>query len=92
MDASLNESMLLDVKVSFRKERLETGPKKPLEHYRTTYTVAGNLPLDDLKSLLKTCAEKDLTLRTEFGQAKVRFENLDYKADSGDFLITLLEE
>lgn len=92
MDASLNESMLLDVKVSLHKERLETGSKKPVEHYKTTYTVAGNLTFDELRSLLKTCAQKDLALRTEFGQAKVRFENLDYKADSGEFSITLVEQ
>ena len=92
MDASLNESMLLDVKVSIKRERVGKKGQKADDAYTTTYLVVGNLPMEEFKVLLKTTKERELNLRTEFGQIKVSFESLDYKVDGGEFTLILSEQ
>ena len=92
MDASLNETMLLDIKVSLKRERLGKKGQKADDTYTTTYIVMGNLPLEEFKALLKATSEKELILRTELGQMKVRFEALEYKGDGGQFTLTLSEQ
>ena len=92
MDASLNECMLLDVKISLKRERVGVKGQKVDDSFTSTYVVVGNIALDEFKSLLKATKEKELSLRTEFGQMKVRFESLDYKVDGGEFTLILSEQ
>lgn len=92
MDASLNESMLLDVKISLKRERVGIKGQKVDDSFITTYIVVGNMPMEEFKVLLKTTKERELSLRTEFGQIRVRFETLDYRVDGGEFTLTLSEQ
>lgn len=90
MDAALNEFMLIGINVILRDNpvKKETGETS----FHSEFQIIGQLPLDEFMQLRKTCNEKQLTLRCDFGNYTVQVRHLEYDSIKETYSLYLVEK